>query len=245
MGYELYYHASNPGRGEFVRLALEEARADYVDVARESGPDQGPEGMTRFMQNPALARPPFAPPFLKHGDLVIGQTANILLYLGPRLALVPEDEASRLWAHQLQLTIADLVQAVQHTHHPVAHGLYYDDQKAEALTYTRHFLAERVPKFMSYFERVLGGRSHMVGERLTYVDLSMFALMEGLRWSFPKTMQRLEGTYPGLASLRERVAARPNIQAYLKSARHIPYNDKGVFRRYPELDLGDAPGRGT
>lgn len=233
MTYELYYHAANPGRGEFIRLPLEEAGADYVDVAREPG---GTEKMTRFMQEASVSHPQFAPPFLKHGELVIGQTANILLYLGTRLGLAPEDEGERLWAHQLQLTIADLVQAMQHTHHPVAHGLYYDDQKAEALTYTRHFLAERVPKFLGYFERVLGSRGAMVGTSLTYVDLSIYQLFEGLRFSFPKAMLRLEPQYPQLVGLHDRVAARPRIAAYRGSSRCMAFNDRGVFRYYVELD---------
>jgi glutathione S-transferase len=238
MQYELYYHPSNPGRGEFVRLALEEARADYVDVARESGPDQGPEGMTRFMQNPKLAHPPFAPPFLKHGDLVIGQTANILLYLGTRLGLAPADEGGRLWAHQLQLTISDLVQEIQTTHHPIAHGLYYDDQKREAIEHSRHFLAERVPKFFSYFSRVLdaNGNGFMVGTALSYVDLSMFQIIEGLRFSFPNAMRRVEADHAGLVKLHGSVAATPNIAAYLASPRRMAFNERGVFRRYPELD---------
>lgn len=239
MRYELYYGVTNQGRGEFVRLALEEAGADYVDVARASGPGLGPEAMARFMKDPDVEHPQFAPPFLKHGDLVIGQTANILKYLGPRLGLAPEDEAGRLWAHQLQLTVADLLMEIQHTHHPVAHGLYYDEQKAEALTYSKHFRAERVPKFLGYFERVLGGakgRGFMVGASLSYVDLSMFQLVEGLRFSFPLMMQRLEADYPGLAALHDRVAVRRNIATYLMSERRIPFNDKGIFRHYAELD---------
>ncbi len=189
MQYELYYHAANPGRGEFIRLPLEEAQADYVDVAREPG---GTEKMTRFMQDASERYPQFAPPFLRHGEIVVGQTANILLYLGSRLALAPQDEGGRLWAHQLQLTIADLVQAIQHTHHPVAHGHYYEDQKAEALTYTGHFFEHRVPKFLGYFERVLGSREHMVGDRLTYVDTSIYFLLDGLRFAFPKRMAQAE-----------------------------------------------------
>jgi glutathione S-transferase len=233
MTYELYYHAANAGRGEFIRLPLEEAGADYVDVAREPG---GAEKMARFMQDASVAHPQFAPPFLKDGDLVIGQTANILLYLGPKIGLAPEDEGERLWAHQLQLTIADLVQAIQHTHHPVAHGLYYDAQKAEAATYTKHFFAERVPKFLGYFERVLGSRDHMVGASLSYVDLSLFWLFEGLRFAFPTRMWGLEPAYPGLVALRDHVALRPNIVAYRKSPRYMAFNDRGVFRHYPELD---------
>ena len=235
MRYELYYHASNPGRGEFVRLALEEAGAEYVDVAREAG---GTEAMTRFMQDPARKFPQFAPPFLKHGDVTVGQTANILQYLGPKLGLAPDDEPGRLWAHQIQLTIADLVKEVQDTHHPIAHGLYYDDQKKEAIEYSKHFIAERLPKFLGWFERVLqaNGGEHMVGDRLSYVDLSMFQLVEGLRFSFPKAMQKAEQKYPGLKSLHDRIAARPKIAAYLASPRRMAFNDRGVFRHYPELD---------
>jgi glutathione S-transferase len=234
--YELYYGNTNQGRGEFVRLALEEARADYVDVARESGPGLGPDALVPYLKGADVAHPQFAPPFLKAGDLVIGQTANILHYLGPKLGLAPDDEGERLWAHQIQLTIADLVMEIQHTHHPVAHGLYYEDQKAEALTYTRHFLAERLPKFLGFFKRVLGGREHLVGNRLSYVDLSMFQLIEGLRFSFPRTMARIESEYRELVALHDRVASRPNIAAYLKSPRRLPWNDRGVFRHYPELE---------
>ena len=236
MRYELYYGNTNQGRGEFVRLALEEARADYVDIARESGPGLGPDALVPYLKGTDVAHPQFAPPFLKHGELVIGQTANILLYLGPRLGLAPESEGERLYAHQLQLTIADLVMEIQHTHHPVAHGLYYEDQKAESLTYTRHFLAERVPKFLAFFDRALGGRSHVVGTSLSYVDLSLFQLVEGLRFSFPRTMARLERDHPGLVALHDRIAARPNVAAYLRSPRRLPWNDRGVFRHYPELE---------
>jgi glutathione S-transferase len=239
MRYELYYTTSNPGRGEFIRLPLEEAGAEYIDVARGTGPRQGPEAVQRFIQKASVRHPPFAQPFLKAGRRVIAQTANILLFLGPKLGLAPKTQADRLWAHQLQLTIADLLKEIQDTHHPVAHGLYYEDQKPEALTYSKHFLAERLPKFLGYFERVLGGADghvFMVGNALTYVDLSMFQLIEGLRFSFPHTMERIGGSYPGLAALHDRVAERPRIAAYLQSPRRMAFNDKGIFRHYPELE---------
>jgi glutathione S-transferase len=235
MRYELYYHAANPGRGEFVRLALEEAGADYVDVAREPG---GTEAMQRLMQDPANKHPAFAPPFLRHGDITVGQTANILDYLGRTLGLAPDDEQGRLWAHQLQLTIADLVMEVQHTHHPIAHGLYYEDQKNEAVEHSKHFIAERLPKFLGHFERVLqaNGGEHIVGDRLSHVDLSIFQLVEGLRFSFPNAMRKAEPQYPLVAALHDRVAARPKIAAYLASPRRMAFNDRGVFRQLPELD---------
>ena len=234
MQYELYYHAHNAGRGEFVRLPLEDARADYVDVAREPG---GTEKQMRFLQDASIAHPPFAQPFLKHGDLLIAQTANILLYLGPRIGLAPAEEGERLWAHQLELTIADLLKELQNTHHPVAHGLYYEDQKPEALTYTKHFFGERVPKFFGYFEKVVQkGGGYMAGGAVSYVDFSIFQTIEGFRFAFPESMKRIEPAYPGLVGLHDRIAARPNTAAYLASPRRMAFNERGIFRYYPELD---------
>jgi glutathione S-transferase len=240
MRYELYYWPGIQGRGEFVRLALEEAGADYDDVARLSGRGKGVAAMMRLMKGDAGRRPPFAPPFLKAGNLVVGQTANILHYLGPRLGLAPKAEAGRLWAHQLQLTVTDFVAEVHDTHHPIAVELYYQDQKPEAKRRTAHFLAERVPKFMDYFERVLAangtGHGWMIGRSLTYVDLSMFQLVAGLRYAFPRTLREREGRWPGLVALHDKVAARPNAAAYLASERRIPFNEDGIFRHYPELN---------
>ncbi len=241
MRYELYYWPAIQGRGEFVRLALEEAGAYYLDVARLSGPGQGLPAMTRFLQGAEIGRRlPFAPPFLKAGALVIGQTANILLYLGPRLGLVPKAEASRLWAHQLQLTVADFVAEIHDVHHPIAGSLYYHQQKREARRRAGHFTTERVPKFLDYFERVLAanpkGRGYMLGRTVSYVDLSLFQLMAGLRYAFPKTMNSLEPKYLGLVALHDKVAARQKIAAYLASERRLPFNEDDIFRHYPELD---------
>jgi glutathione S-transferase len=237
MSYELYYWPTIQGRGEYVRLALEEAGAGYVDVAREK------KGMPALMASLDFAKydhASFAPPVLKAGELLIGQVANILLFLGERHGLAPRATAGRLWAHQLQLTIADFVTEVHDTHHPVASQLYYEDQKKEAKRRAADFLAARVPKFFDYFDRVLKTNtsrgSYMVGARLSYVDLSLFQIIEGMRYAFPKAMARLEPDYPELVALRDRVAARPNIAAYLASPRRIAFNDEGIFRRYPELD---------
>jgi len=238
MRYELYYWPSIQGRGEFVRLALEDACADYVDVARVA--KHGMAAMMRFMENRSMARPPFAPPFLKAGKLLIAQTANILLYLGPRLDLVPKNEASRVWAHQLQLTIADWVSEVHDTHHPIGGGLYYEDQKAEAKRRAADFTAERMPKYLGYFERILKrnptGTEYLLGKKVSYVDLSMFQMIAGLRYAFPRAMARLEPKYRGLIALHDRVSTRPRLAAYLASDRRIPFNQEGIFRYYPELD---------
>src|SRR5262252_1535008 len=197
MAYELYYWAGIQGRGEFVRLALEEAGAEYVDVARQPG---GERAMARFLGGNAVERPPFALPFLKAGDLVIGQTANILLYLGARHGLAPASEGGRLWAHQLQLTIADFVDEVHDTHHPIASSLYYEDQRPEARRRTTDFLRSRVPKYLGYFEKVLARNKarggHLIGARLSYPDLSLFQVVEGLSYAFPRAMAGLEPKYP-------------------------------------------------
>lgn len=237
MGYELYYWPSIQGRGEFVRLALEDADSDYVDAARTS---KGMSAMMRLMENSAAEYPPFAPPFLKAGKLVIAQTANILLYLGPRLDLVPKTDASRLWAHQLQLTIADWVAEAHDSHHPISGGLYYEDQKKEAHKRAGDFTTNRLPKFFNYFEKILRrktkGSGYLLGKTASYVDLSLFQMVEGLRYAFPRAMKKLEAKYSRTIELRDRVAARPRLAEYLASPRRIPFNQEGIFRHYPELD---------
>jgi len=237
MVYELYYWPTIQGRGEFVRLALEEAGADYVDVARRKG-KAGVPAMMKIIENKRSAHPPFAPPFLKAGKLIVAQTANILFFLGPRLNLGPRDEAGRLWTHQLQLTITDLVVEIHDTHHPITSWLYFEEQRPAARRRTKDFWRYRVPKFLGYFERVLqtnGGR-FLVGRRLSYVDLSIFQIIEGLRYAFPKRMKRFEKKVPGLIALRDRIAKRPRIKAYLASKRRIPFSQWGIYRYFKELD---------
>jgi glutathione S-transferase len=236
MRYELYYWPEIQGRGEFVRLALEEAGAAYVDVARRPG---GTEKMLRLLDGSRIERPPFAPPFLRAGKQLIGQTANILLFLGARHGLAPANEAGRLWVNQLQLTIADIVDEAHDTHHPIASSLYYEDQRKEAKRRAADFLATRVPKYLGYFEALLGGgrgATFLVGKQPTYADLSLFQVVAGLRYAFPRAMKRIERRHPRVAALHDRVAARPRIAAYLASERRIPFNEMGIFRHYPELD---------
>jgi glutathione S-transferase len=234
-GYELYYWPSIQGRGEFVRLVLEEAGAPYVDVARSKG---GMDAMMTLLERGAHGVRPFAPPFLKAGKLLVFQTANILAFLAARHRLVPADEKSRLYASALQLTIADLVGEVHDTHHPLAGGLYYEDQKREAKKRAADFLRERMPKFLGYFERLLkeNDGAHLIGRRLSYVDLSMFQVVEGLTYAFPRAMAGMAPKLPCLGALRAEIAARPRIAAYLASERREPFNESGIFRHYPELD---------
>ncbi|HTZ02873.1 MAG TPA: glutathione S-transferase family protein [Xanthobacteraceae bacterium] len=236
MRYELYYWPSIQGRGEFVRLALEEAGAPYVDVARSG--KRGMAKMQAMIDGKGVKHPPYAPPFLKAGKFVVAQTAEILFFLGPQLKLAPRDEEGRLWAHQLQLTISDLVVRIHDTHHPVSGWLYFEEQRPAARQRTRDFWRYQVPKMMGYFERVLqknGGR-YTVGKRLTYVDLSLFQIVEGLRYAFPKRMKRYERKIPGLVALHDRVALRPRIKAYLGSKRRMAFSQWGIYRYFKELD---------
>jgi glutathione S-transferase len=236
--YELYYWPTIQGRGEFVRLLLEEAGAPYLDVARlPASKGGGVPAIMKLMHGHGLSS--FAPPLLKHGDVILAQTANILLYLAPRHGLLAADEQSRFTANQLELTIADLVAEVHDTHHPIASSLHYEDQKPEALRRSANFVGERIPKFVSYFERVLlnNGGINLVGDTLSYVDLSMFQVLSGLGYAFPRAMARVAAAIPGLLALRDRVALRPRIASYLGSSRRLPFNETGIFRHYPELDI--------
>jgi len=241
MRYQLYYWPTIQGRGEFVRLALEEAGAPYDDVARlPESRGGGVRALMRLLEGRDLARPPFAPPFLKVGRHFVAQTANILLHLGPRLRLAPAAEPDRLWVHQMQLTISDWVEEVHGTHHPIAGSLYYRDQKREAARAAARFRAERLPKYLDWFERILargpkrGG--WLAGARLSYADLSLFQVVTGLRYAFPAAMERAERDHARVAALHDRVAERPNVARYLASDRRIPFNEDGIFRHHPELD---------
>lgn len=251
--YELYYWPGIPGRGEFIRLAFEDTGTDYCEVVAD--PARGLIELQRIMSGYLEAfgldgPAPLAPPFLRCGRLVLSQVANILLFLGPRLGLVPEDEEGRLRVNQLQLTLADFVGELHNTHHPIATNRYYDEQKTEALRYTQNFLQVRLPRFLQYFERVLtqnpqGDGSILVGAHHTYADLSLFQVLEGLHYAFPAAMRVYGPQHPALERLRARVAARPRLAAYLSSPRRRAFNQHGIFRHYPELDLapslGDTP----
>jgi glutathione S-transferase len=237
MRYELYYWPTIQGRGEFVRLALEEAAAPYVDVARARG---GEARMLKILDDERIARRPFAPPFLRTGANLIGQTANILLYLGERHALAPRDPAGRQWTHQLQLTLADLVGEAHDSHHPIASGLYYEDQRREAKRRAADLRRHRLPRFLGYFESVLASNPRrsglLVGARVTYADLSLFQVVAGLTYAFPRAMRRLARRHSRVMSLHAAIAARPRIAAYLGSPRRLAFSEQDVFRRYPELD---------
>ncbi|HVR64410.1 MAG TPA: glutathione S-transferase [Polyangia bacterium] len=247
--FELFYWPSIQGRGEFVRLALEATRTPYIDVGRQPRAEGGGvpalmallDGQATDAAPAADAQLPFAPPILRHGAVLLAHTANILHYLGPRLGLAPSDEAARLTIHQHQLTITDLLVEAHDTHHPIGVDLYYDDQKPEALRRAQNFIKQRMPKYLGHFERLLqrnhaGGGAHAIGATLTYVDLSLFQVMAGLAYAFPRALGHLAPKLPLLRKLHDAVAALPAVAEYLASARRIPFNMHGLFRHYPELD---------
>lgn len=243
--HELFYWPGLPGRGEYVRLCLEDAGTPYVDVARlPEAQGGGASAIMRALRGEHGGLLPLAPPVLRVGALTIAQVANILQYLGPRCGLAPDDEAGRLAVNQLQLTIADLVSEVHDTHHPISVGGYYEEQKVAARERAGFFVEQRLPRFLGYFERVLGrnGGAQLVGSAISYVDLSLFHTLEGLAYAFPNAFARVSASIPGLLGLRERVRARPRLAAYLGSARRLAFNERGIFRRYPELDLPGAGG---
>lgn len=245
MSYQLHYWNGIQGRGEFVRLALEAAGAAYVDVVRgDEAAGQGMPAMTHYLEDETVARPPFACPFLVDGKRVIGQTAAILMYLGPRLGLVGASEDQRLWTHQIQLTIADFVVEAHDIHHPLGGTLYYEDQKPESLRRAAEFRKQRLPKFLAWFEAIIerntgnkaGRDPHLVGSRLSYVDLSLFQIVEGLNYALPKAAKKALKKAPGVVALHDGVARHKRVAAYLASERRLPFNEHGIFRYYPELD---------
>lgn len=241
MVYELFYWPGIQGRGEFIRLTLEDGGADYIDHAlRPADEGGGVAAILAVLDAPGIARPPFGPPFLKAGRQLIGQTANILAYLGPRLGLAPTGEVRRRWANQLQLTLADLVGEAHDTHHPIAGSLYYHEQKPEAMRRAADFTAARLPKFLGYFERVLernpDGDAWLVGPAASYVDLSLAQVVSGLRYAFPRASRRVLRHCPRVLALHERTFARPRLAAYLASPRRLPFCEDDLFRHYPELD---------
>jgi glutathione S-transferase len=242
MAYELHYWPTIQGRGEFVRLALEAAGAPYTDVARGSdGSGKGMPAMMRCMHDAHEVHPPFAPPFLKDGEIVVGQTAAILHYIAPEWKLVARSEQARIWTQQIQLTIADMVTEAHDTHHPIGSGLHYEDQKPEALRRAQQFCSVRIPKFLQWFESIVvrnpAGPRYLVAGKVSYADLSLFQLVEGLRYAFPTATSRALAATPAVVRLHDRVAELPKVAAYLRSDRRVPFNEQGIFRHYPELDV--------
>ncbi|MBI4814756.1 MAG: glutathione S-transferase family protein [Deltaproteobacteria bacterium] len=236
--YELFYWPGIQGRGEFVRLAFECVGAPYEDVARRpESAGGGSKAIIEILQDESGASV-FAPPILRHGARLVSHTANILAYVGPRLGLVGESEVARDTAHQLQLTVTDFVAEIHNTHHPVSPSLYFEDQVEEAKRATHHFLESRMPKYLRHFEKTAtrSGGPWILGDAMTYVDLSMFQLHEGLSYAFPQSFVTFRARIPHLVSIVEAVRRLEQVQKYLSSERRLSFNQHGLFRRYPELE---------
>jgi glutathione S-transferase len=234
MKYELYYWPEIQGRGEFVRLVLEDADCDYVDVAREPGGEARIEAVLSGEHDGVL---PFALPVLYAGAIVVAQTVAITSFLGARHGLAPTSESGRLAALTIALTIADLVAETHDTHHPIDGSKRYELQKPAAKDRAAAFRQQRIPKFLGYLERNLERNGDvLVGSAISYVDLAAFQVVEGLSYAFPKAMARVQGDIPKLLALRDRVAQRPRLLHYLTSPRRLPFSEQGIFRHYEELD---------
>ncbi|MCJ1328883.1 hypothetical protein MMC10_005560 [Thelotrema lepadinum] len=251
--FELLYWPTMPGRGEFIRLPLEATGVAYNDVCNEqkSGMGQLSKLIDSSSTSDSDGNPvAFAPPVLrvtgagKDGtSLVIHQTPAILAYLAPQIGMVPEDDAgAAAYVAQIALTALDLNNETHDTHHPVGVSLYYEDQKDEALKKAKDFRENRIPKFFSYFERVLKGNEkdgkgqYLVGDKLTYADTTVWQVLDGLYFAFPKEIAAREKEYPLLiGSFYPKFKQEKGIKDYLASDRRLPYS-MGIFRHYPELD---------
>ncbi|MFB6264728.1 MAG: glutathione S-transferase [Bradymonadaceae bacterium] len=228
--YQLYYWPHIQGRGEFVRLVLEDVGIEYDDVGRAS--EDGFEAVAAEIGGHPRA---FAPPLLETPDLAISQTANICAFLADRHGTMPQTEEGRLHANQLQLTVEDYLTEIHDTHHPISVGEHYDDQADAAERRAAFFVTERLPKFLGYFEQAVSG-PFAVGDEHSYVDLSLFQILRGTRYALPNAFEKNAGDIPRLLELEERVAGRSEVSDYLDSDRRVPFDEDGIFRNYPELD---------
>jgi len=232
--YELYYWPTIQGRGEFVRLLLEDAGADYIDVVRKPESEGGGVQALRALVE---ASEHFAPPFLKDGETMVSQTPLIMDYLGERHGLTPRDTDRRRDTLRLSMVLSDFLVEAHDVHHPLAKEFFYEDQREEALRRAPSFRQMRIPKFYDYFEQLLQSNGYLVGDACSHAEFSLFQVVEGMRYAFPRTMARLEPKYPNVITLRDRIASRTGVATYLTSERRIPFNEHGIFRHYPELDI--------
>ncbi len=239
--YRLYYWPMLPGRGEFIRLIFEDAGADYIDVGRlpedEGG---GISALRKKIDNPHRGFESFALPLLEYDDYLIAQLPNICLFLANEFNMIPGGN-HYFRANQLMLTICDIIDEIHNTHHPLSISMYYENQQEAAKKNALSFTTERLPKWLQYLEKTLigNGEKHLAGTQISYVDIALFQLIRGLDYAFPNHMQRYLPQIPKLIALKDRVGERPGICSYLSSERCIDFNNDGIFRAYPELDIVD------
>lgn len=255
--YTLLYHPGIPGRGEYIRLALEASNTPYTDLAveKKDGYAEVQQAcMNKGLESEAGNPPIFAPPALRivggrddGGTLVISQTPNILDYLGGRVGMAGDagKEDEKYFVAEVALTALDLSNEVHDSHHPVAVALYYEDQKEESLRRAKDLRENRIPKFFSYFARTLkhnaeksGQGRYLVSDRLTYADTTVWQVLDGLYFAFPKEMaarKEEEEFRELLGPFYDGVKEEKGIKEYLASGRRMEYS-MGLFRRYPELD---------
>jgi glutathione S-transferase len=240
MSYDLWYWPGIQGRGEFVRVFMEAAGISYRDRARQADAQALVEDMEAREDGEGFA--PYAPPYLVARDgeneFTIAHVAHILTWLTENHDLGSGDLQTDLHLIQLQLTITDVVAEAHDTHHPLGGSLYYEDQKQAAATRAKGFREERIPKYFDHFETALAVNPGPFcrADRFGHVDTSLFQLVEGLRYAFPRRMAQIESDYPRIFACRDAVAELPGIAAYRQSERRIPFNEDGIFRHYPELD---------
>ncbi|MXO84844.1 glutathione S-transferase [Altererythrobacter aurantiacus] len=236
MSYDLWYWPSIQGRGEFVRLFMAAAGIEWRDCAREKDAEALLDDMDERKEKGFA---PYAPPYLVDGDFAIAQVAHIVTWLSEKHDIGAADEADKLHLIQLQLDITDIVEEVHSVHHPVASSLYYDDQKDAAEQAAEKFREERIPKYFDHFEQALGvkdGGPFSLGSTWSHFDTSLFQLVEGLEYAFPRRMAAIKDDYPMIFACRDAVALIDGLAAYVASEDRIPFNEDGIFRHYPELD---------
>lgn len=125
-------------------------------------------------------------------------------------------------------------------------GHYYEDQKTEALRFSKEFRKDRIPKFFGYFNKALkynkakgASGKYLVGDKLTYADTTLFHVIDGVSYAFPTRVEELKAEGAGFEELwafYEGIKAEENIKSYLESDRRLAYKN-GIFRYYAELDV--------
>ncbi|OAQ97745.1 hypothetical protein LLEC1_00415 [Akanthomyces lecanii] len=238
--YELIYAPFAPGRGEHIRLLLEEAGVTYTDTT-SLGWDAALAANQELLKGRDGNPPYFAPPLFRHGDLIISQTSNILMYLGSKLGLAGSTAEDAFRVNALACTALDgLSDEVHATHHPISGTLYYEDQKDESTRASKVWINVRLPKFLAYWESVLAskGGPWLMGETFTYADIVLSQCIDGVKYAFPKAMAHLDekSEYRRVFGHWEQVRARPRIAKYLASDKRQKY-DNGIYRYCPDGDV--------